>query len=278
VSTYLREVTKESLTQTFDPQQSAVSTKQSFTENLNSNGTAGSSGGAASSFLPGSMSQLSGGGSNNKGYNRTGTEIAYENGRMQSLETSMPGVVEDISIAVTVDRNRFAGSGLEMDEFRALIANAASPKVQVANVSVLTADFGNASAGVPMNAAQSKPPADNYEWVIWAVGSSLAVVFLIVVFSMLGNRKDMQLAEEAHREIQELRELTMQQQAQLTATQRQAQQLVEAQTMQQLPLRADQTQISQLKKTLEEVKEAVKNQDDAEDELDSQIKSWIESS
>ena len=280
VSTHLREVTRETLTQTFDPQQSAVATKQSFTENLNSNGTSGTAGGATSSFLPGSMSSSSGGGSNSKGYNRSGVEIAYENARVQSLETSMPGVIEDISIAVTVDKNRFANSGLDMDALSALVANAASPKVLRNNVSILTADFNEASRGIPLTAASGETQSENtmMAWVPWAGGSVLALALLMVVMSLAGGQRDSRATEETQREIQELRELTMQQQAQISATQRQAQQLVE-QTTQAIPSQASSGQsISQLKKTLEEVKEAVQEHDDGDEELDVQIKNWIESS
>ncbi|MBY0405820.1 MAG: hypothetical protein K2X66_18095, partial [Cyanobacteria bacterium] len=86
VSTLLREAAKETMVQKYDPEESAVTTKQNFTEKLNANNGRTSATGPASSFVPAGMEAAAnggGGGGSNRGYVRNGTEVSYANGKTQ---------------------------------------------------------------------------------------------------------------------------------------------------------------------------------------------------
>lgn len=141
-------------------------------------------------------------------------------------------------------------------------------------------------------------PAD-LSWLYWAGGT---VVVCVLLMMLLGSRRKEERSPldesflQAQQEMQQLRELASQQQAQIQATQQQTQMLMEAQQrqMEQIQARAPDPVLSaspgatveesrrpeelELQRTLEELREVVGDDADDEDSLDLQIKSWIESS
>lgn len=280
VSTLLREAPKETMTQTFDPETSTVASKQTFTENLNTH-SGMSGGGPVSAMLPsgshGSSSQNA-----NKDYVRSGTEVSYANAKTQSIETSLPGMVEDISIAITIDRGHFPD--MPMEQLQSLVAHAASPKVNPANVSVASVSFNKSLPGPIENTtdAPGEGVAD-MTWLYWALAAVGACFLVILILSLgKGSAKPNEGLDEARQELQYLRDLAGQQQAQLQATQQQTQMLLEAQKRQQLAPQESPAQItqqsSQLQQTLSELQAVVASGELEEEDLELQIKSWIESS
>jgi flagellar biosynthesis/type III secretory pathway M-ring protein FliF/YscJ len=134
VSTELRQAPKETMVQEFDPQGGVVSSKQSFNENMNTRGAGPGTGGPASSFLPNSLATVITGGNNGKDYLRNGVEVSYNNSKTQWVETRPVGMVEDISIAVTIDANHFPD--MSVNELQRLLASAANPQVRPESVSI----------------------------------------------------------------------------------------------------------------------------------------------
>lgn len=240
VSTLLRETVKETLHESYDPDKTAISTKQTFNENLNSRSNSSSTtiGGPVSSTI---SKTLSGGGdsSNNKGYERTGSEVSYKNTKTQWIETSSPGMIEDISVAVTIDKTHFPRSLDEM-ELKRLIARSASPKVDPFNVTIAQADFKNSDAS-STNAIQSSSDASDLEldaglnWIPWAAGALVVCVLLILVLSMKGGKSPVMSPEmaETQRELEELKSIAQQQHQELQATKQQTQLLIQQQQQQQ---------------------------------------------
>lgn len=286
VSTMLREATRETMSQTYDPDRAVVQSKQTFNENLNAKSRQdnGSVGGPASSFLPTTLT-TSGSGGSNRDYDRNGTEVTYENTRTQTVETAVPGMIEDISMAVTIDRNHYPNS-MDGKDLQRLLARAASPKVDPNNVSVATVDFQTPTLALTGGGGVGKSSGGNdFSWIYWAAGSLIACVLLLVVMSILksgGGQGSIEM-EATHRELQELKEMAAQQQADLLAQKRQTQQLLESQqnqiaapvdTHQQLA----QQQANQLKQTLSELRETVAEEGLESEDLDLPIRSWIESS
>lgn len=299
VSTQLREAPQEIMTQRFDPNQSAIATRQKFSENLNAkSGGTGAAGGIASSFVPNELQSAVGGQSSSaRGYQRTGEEVSYANTKTQTLETHLPGMVEDISIAVTLDEDHFPmtlnayGQQVQMDtnDLKRLIASAASPKVALQNVSLAKISFRDKSPPV-RSTAISEPEPDN-SWMVWAAGGGLILVVLL--FSLLFRGKPQEpLAEQHQQEIRRLQEFASQQQQQLQAAVRQTQLLMESQQRQpalaeQAPApaqisaasTADAATLAALRQTLSELRAAVDEEDDLDAEaLNRQVRSWIESS
>lgn len=254
VSTQLREASLEVMTQRFDPTQSVVSSKQRFSEELNSKSGANSPGGPTSSYVPKELQSFVGGDSSSKrGYNRVGEEVSYSNTKTQTVETNRPGMVEDISIAVTVDESHYPkvstkkGDAAEMslDEFKRLVARAASPKVRIDNVSVARIKFSSNMAGVPFGeeglGSESSNSAglfgtsqgDGPNWLLW-IGVGLGVLVLAGVGSVVFQRLTSSSSQSQALEITRLQEISRQQQEQLKMTQQQTEQLLNAQQQQMM--------------------------------------------
>lgn len=287
VSTELRQAPKETMVQEFDPQGAVVSSKQAFNENLNTNGAPGA-GGPASSFLPNALGSTTVTGGANKDYLRNGVEVSYSNSKTQWMETRPVGMLENISIAVTIDANHFPGD-LSLNELQTLLAHAASPKVQPENVSIVKSDMQTGAAPISRPSDMPEVPQD-LTWLWWAGGATLFCIIMIILLSMQKGGKGT-LDEgfmQTQAEIQQLREFAAQQQAQLQATQQQAQMLLEmqqqqmqqAQELENTVIEAQKRlpQTGGIQQTLEELREVVSQEEIEDDDLDLQIKSWIESS
>lgn len=287
VSTHLREAPQEIMVQQYDPSGAVVSSKQAFNENLTTGGGGPGASGPATSFLPGALGALPLPGSvPGKDYDRAGTEVTYNNSKRQWIETRPVGMIEDISIAVTIDRHHFPD--MTPADLQVLLANAASPTVKPERVTIARSDLNRSE---PLLNSAGAEEQGGVPWWIWAAGALGVVFFFFLIVSALGrgkNNNDEEM-EQTMRELQELRNLASQHQAQLQATQHQTQMLLEAQQKQlqsqQQAAAAPKTeapkqipQNSALQQTLEELKEVVSRDDLEDDNLDLQIKSWIESS
>jgi flagellar M-ring protein FliF len=242
VSTLLRESARETMVQAVDPYRSGVRTKQSFSERLNNNtnGENEMSGGPVSSFIPPElqteqMRQFGQSTQNNKGYVREGTETSMENGRTQYVETSPAGMVEDISIAVTIDE-AFLPS-MAKEDLQELIARSASPKVIANNVTIATSAFDKPQ-GVAMDTPLPPDPDPAMTWLPWAI-FSIATGFVIVVILIATRRSRSSEAslQETTQEIEALRTLAQRQQE---ALQQQNQATQQALLQQQQQLEANQ--------------------------------------
>jgi len=242
VSTLLRESARETMVQAVDPYRSGVRTKQSFSERLNNNtnGENEMSGGPVSSFIPPELQteqvgQFGQSTQNSKGYVREGTETSMENGRTQYVETSPAGMVEDISIAVTIDE-AFLPS-MAKEDLQELIARSASPKVIANNVTIATSAFDKPQ-GVAMDTPLPPDPDPAMTWLPWAI-FSIATGFVIVVILIATRRSRSSEAQlqETTQEIEALRTLAQRQQE---ALQQQNQATQQALLQQQQQLEANQ--------------------------------------
>lgn len=295
VSTEVRQAQKETMSQEFDPQGAVVSSKQAFNENLNSNGTGPAAGGPTSSFLPNALNATVSGGKNNKDYNRNGVEVAYSNSKRQWVETQPIGMIEDISVAVTIDANHFP-EGMSVNELQALLAHAASPKVRPENVSIArssmqkTTPLRGTGSGLGDGDGYASSSSSDMTWIFWAVGAVGVCILAVMLLGMQkgGSKVPDDTLMQTQQELQHLREFTSQQQAQLQATQQQTQMILEAQQQQiQQAKNLENTVIESqkrittsggLQQALDELKEVVSEEDLENDTLDLEIKSWIESS
>ncbi len=292
VSTEVRQATRETMTQEFDPQGAVVSTKQAFNENLNANGSGPSSGGPTSSLLPNSLqSAVMGGGSNNKDYNRNGVEVTYSNSKTQWVETRPVGMVEDISIAVTIDGSHFP-QGMNVNELQVLLAKAASPKVRPENVSIAQSNMRKLTPVSSLEGADaSGGSGSDLSWLYWAGGTVALCVLAIMLIGMMqkgGSKVPEEAMAYTQQELQQLRQFASQQQAQLQATQQQTQMILEAQQKQMQQAQELESKLMESQKrlgtgggiqqVLQELKEEVAGEDLDDDTLDLEIKNWIESS
>jgi flagellar biosynthesis/type III secretory pathway M-ring protein FliF/YscJ len=379
VSTLLRDVTRETLTQNYDPASTVVQTKQSFNESMNgSGGGAGGAGqgtgagsGPASTVVPNGLTRWMGSGppfaypppqqgypeppktiqvpkqlvpyvknravplnqpgtqhpyhnhaqttanvtpngqtqsvttansgAGGKGYERSGSEVAYATGRSQTLETALPGVLEDISVAVSVDKAHMPN--MPIDALKVLVAKAASPKVLPENVSVVITDFsqtdnkmdansdtahaghsatggagaaGNHASGA--NANTDLPPGftppDWTPWLVWG-GISVLLVGVLVAVLLLSqaNRGDKQQLEQTQKDLDALKALAMDQQDQIKAAQAQASMAMQTQNTQNQAQTDRQATMASMKDTLQELQQVFNQQEPAQ--LSQQLQQWM---
>ena len=141
VSTALREVPVERTSIQYDPAGKAALNEQSFSEGLGDQSRDSSSGAnPVSIYIPsGVNSGTSSNTSQNRSYSRVARETQYGVSKTQTNEYIKSGVIEEISIAVTVEEGSIPPT-ISIDELKQLVADSASPKVKVENVTIAFAD------------------------------------------------------------------------------------------------------------------------------------------
>ena len=278
VSTFLRQAPVEKFTIDYDPNRKASVSEQSFREGLgDQTSDSNKNTNAVSVYLPNGLPNGASNSNQNRNYSRTATETQYGVTKTQTNEYIKPGVVEDISIAVTLDKNALPANTTP-EELKELIAKAASPKVSADNVTIAFSDSTDPYLASDRPANLPKPDETGNPW--W-LAIALSAIGLIIVFKAVSNK--VQQAQEANRrEVEMLRQRTTEQEQQLSdinqraaqLTERQselAQGLVEQQQRASIPQQQDPTQLSD---TLSNLSAQLSNADD--DEAGEKIKSWIE--
>src|SRR5574344_288922 len=275
VSTFLRQAPTEKYTVQYDPASKTPLSQQTFQEGLGDNTSDSNKGiSAVSVYLPNGL----GGGSNssqNRSYSRSASETQYGVTRTQTNEYIKPGVVEDISIAVTLDKNALP-ENTTMDELKQLVAKAASPKVDPANVSIAFKDATepNLMTDKPSN-LPTPDETGNPRWLTIALSGA----GLLLVFKLVSDR--LRAAEEANRlEVESLRQQAAQHGAQLSNINQQAAELIARQSELAQGLLEQQNRgllpeqdPALLANVLNNLSNELNNEDE---EAADKIKSWIE--
>ncbi len=293
VSTQLREAPLEKTSLVYDPQQKTAVSEQVFSEGLGDQTKDSSSSlNAVSTYLP---NGLPAGGSNSaqsRSYARSAKETQYGVTKTQVSEYLKPGVIEEISIAVTLDQSAIPVN-VSLEELRMLIASAASPRASVDNVTIAFSDSIDPFLASDKPTALPKPDASGNPW--WLVGVML-LILLGSGFYILGKRLKADAARQRD-ELQQIKEKSVEQERQLQDVNLKAAELIEkqsqlaqnileqrAQVMQQpqqvavaeqpQPTRAE--AVPELAEALDELTEDIDYVD--EDELANEMQSWIERS
>lgn len=277
VSTFLRQAPVEKFTIDYDPNRKASVTEQTFSEGLGdrTNDT-NKNVNAVSVYLPNGLPNGSSDSSQNRNYSRTARETQYGVTKTQTNEYIKPGVVEDISIAVTLDKNSLPAN-TTLEELKELIAKAASPKVNPENVSIAFSESTDPYLASDRPANLPKPDETGNPW--W-LAIALSAIGLIIVFKAVSN-KVQQVQEANRREVEMLRQKTAQQEQQLSDISQRAAQLTERQSElaqglveQQQREYIQQQNPAQLADTLSNLSAELSDADD--EETGEKIKSWIE--
>ncbi len=276
VSTFLRQAPVEKFTIDYDPERKASVTEQTFSEGLGdrTNDT-NRNVNAVSVYLPNGLPNGSSDSSQNRNYSRTARETQYGVTKTQTNEYIKPGVVEDISIAVTLDKNALP-SNTTLEELKELIAKAASPKVDPENVSIAFSDSTDPYLASDRPANLPKPDETGNPW--W-LAIALSAIGLIIVFKAVSN-KVQQIQEANRREVEQLRQKTAQQEKQLMDINQRAAQLTERQSELAQGLVEQQQRGYIQQQTPDQLVDTLSNLSaelsDADDEAGEKIKSWIE--
>ncbi len=275
VSTFLVQAPVEKFSIVYDPERKTAVNEQSFSEGLGDRTQDTNRGvNAVSVYLPNGLPANGTDSSQNRNYSRSATETHYGVTKTQINEYIKPGVVEEISIAVTLEKSALPAN-TTLEELKELIANAASPKALAENVSIAFSDATDPYLASDRPVNLPKPDETGNPW--W-LAVALSGIGLIVVFRIISN-KVKAIQEENAQEVEMLRQQNQQQEKQLSdinqranqLTQRQselAQNLIEQQQREALP------NTEKLAETLTDLSSQMSDADD--EETAEKIKSWIE--
>lgn len=275
VSTFLRQAPVEKFSIEYDPNKKASVSEQSFREGLGDQTKDQSQGiNAVSTYLPNGLPTNGTDSSQNRNYSRQATETQYGVTKTQTNEYIKPGVVEDISIAVTIDRNNWPADTTQ-EEMKELIARSASPKVTAANVSIA---FSNSNDPYLTPERQENLPKVDESGNPWWLALLLCGLGLIIVFKVISS-KVKRIREENEMEVENLRQKAIEQERQLNDINSRASQLTQRQSElaqdlinQQQKVAIPQFDESLLVDSLDSISTEI-----TEDSADK-IKSWIEES
>ena len=185
VSTFLRQAPIEKFSIEYDPNKKASVSEQSFSEGLGDKTQDQSRGiNAVSTYLPNGLPTGGSDSSQNRSYSRQATETQYGVTKTQTNEYIKPGVIEDISIAVTLDRNNLP-SDTTIEELKELIARSASPKVTANNVSIA---FTNSNDPYLTPEKQQNLPKVDESGNPWWLALLLSGLGLVIIFKAISSK------------------------------------------------------------------------------------------
>jgi flagellar biosynthesis/type III secretory pathway M-ring protein FliF/YscJ len=274
VSTFLRQSPEHTDKLIFNPEESSVQTKQTFAEDLGDRESEKKiMSGAVSSFIPGG---LPGGpqASSNRNYQRLAEETTFGLGKTQISEVKEPGMVEEISIALTLDEGTLPNQ-MNIEDMQLLIAKTASPKVDPENVKIAFSKPVTAKIAPDTTLEVPKPEESGNPW--YAAAAALGILLLLGLLfiwnsATAGSRKQ-------QKQISQLQEIASNQEQQLRAAQQQAAQLYQNQEQLSTNLteikQAPVTRPEDLSATLAELRDTLEETTD-DTEVAHQLRSWIE--
>ena len=281
VSTFLVQAPIEKFSIIYDPTQKTAVTEQSFQEGLGDQ-TADSNKGinAVSLYLPNGLVQGDMNSSQNRNYSRQATETQYGVTKTQVNEYIKPGVVEEISIAVTIEKSA-QPPNITTEELKDLIAKAASPKASAKNVSIAYSDTLDPYLASDRPVKLAEPDKTGNPWWLMLAIAIVATMFIIGHVS----NKIRKAREEQQQEVEMLRQLASQQEQQLQAINQRANQLtaqqselaqglIEQQQRGAITQQAEAPSIDQLVEALTGISSDIS--DISGDDAADKIKSWIE--
>lgn len=279
VSTFLRQAPAEKYSTTYDPNKKASVSEQSFNEGLgDQTQDSNSNTNAVSVYLPNGMGNASGNSSQNRSYNRSATETQYGVSKTELSEYLKPGTVEEISVAVTLERSAIPPE-TSLEELKELVAHAASPKASPDNVSIAFSDSVDPYLASDRPVNLPKPDESGNPW--W-LAVALSAVGLLIVFKAVSG-KVRQIQEENAIEVERLRQKEAEQDRELNDINGRAAQLADRQSELAQGLLEQQQREYLGNRTPEELAGALENlsshmEHSNGEDMGDKIKSWIENS
>lgn len=163
VSTFLKQAPVERFTIEYDPNRKTAVNEQTFSEGLgDQTQDVNKNTNAVSVYLPNGLPAGSSDSSQNRSYSRTAKETQFGVTKVQTNEYMSPGVLEEISIAVTLEKDALPVE-LTLEELKELVAHAASPKASPDNVTIAFAESldpfmaGDKNVKAPIKAEHGNP-------------------------------------------------------------------------------------------------------------------------
>lgn len=277
VSTFLRQAPMERTKIEYDPNQKTAVTEQAFTEGLgDQTRDTNSNPNAVSVYLPTGLAAGGQDSSQDRSYSRQARETQYGVTKTQTNEYIKPGVIEEISIAVTMEKSALPAE-TTVEELKELIAHAASPKATPDNVTIAFSDSVDPYLAGDRPANLPKPDESGNPW--W-ITIALCVLGLIGVSKAVQN-KIRKAQEEHEREVEALRQKEIEQDQLIQDMQGHAAQLTQRQSELAAGLLEQQQREYLALRTTDELVDALSNMsanisESNDEETADKIKSWIE--
>lgn len=225
VSTFLTQAPVEKSSILYNPDQKTAVSEQKFRESLGDNSSDSTSSGMnpVSMYVPDGIKGgiQKGSSSQDRQYSRTATETQYGVSKMQVNEYMDAGIIEKISIAVSIEESAIP-TNMSLDELRTLIASAASPKVDPNNVSIAFVESNSLVLAPDKENELPKPEESGNPW--WTVGAILLAGLIIGLFHIKGRVKSETKKQEE--ELEYLRQVAQTQERQLKEVTTQASNLI----------------------------------------------------
>ena len=276
VSTFLKQAPVEKFTIEYDPAKKTAVNEQTFAEGLGDHTQdVNKNTNAVSVYLPNGLPSGSSDSSQNRSYSRTAKETQYGVTKVQTNEYISPGVLEEISIAVTLEKDALPVE-LTLEELKELVAHAASPKADPDNVTIAFAESldpfmaGDKNVKAPIKAEHGNP------WwlaIVLLAGGLLfghkALTQKINAAKAAQEEEMIRLREQNEAQEKQIKDLSMNA-ADLIAKQSQLQQgLIEQQNRPSMRVSG-----SEIRDALREIKREFDGVD--ESEAGEKIRSWVE--
>lgn len=280
VSTSLRQSPIERSSITYDPTRKTAVNEQIFREGLGdkSQGTSAAPGGAVSVSLPRSLQRgittQGNSTSQSKSYERSATETQYGVSKTQTNEYSSVGAIEEVSVAVTLEKSALPAE-TTLDEIKELVANAAGPKVSVDNVTIALSDSIDPFLASDKPANLPVPNESGNPWLLLLVIGGAGLVGGLKYISHKNKIAQKQQAEE----LMKLEEKAQQQDEMIQNVNQKAMELYEKQNQMAQGLLEQKQQESfnvpaEFNEAVSELQSDMEDVD--EEELGEKIKNWIE--
>src|SRR5574344_994290 len=225
VSTFLTQAPIEKFSIIYDPERKASVNEQTFTEGLGDQTQDTNKGtNAVSVYLPNGLPANGTDSSQNRSYSRSAKETQYGVTKTQVNEYMKPGMVQEISIAVTMEQKALPAN-TTIEELKELIANAASPMAKAENVTIAFSDSTDPLLAGDRAVNLPKPDESGNPW--W-----LAVVILVAGLAgglKFISGKTRSLQEKQRKELASLKEKSTEQDRQLRDMNLKAAELLEKQ-------------------------------------------------
>ena len=276
VSTFLKQAPVEKFTIEYDPNRKTAVNEQTFSEGLgDQTQDVNKNTNAVSVYLPNGLPAGSSDSTQNRNYSRTAKETQFGVTKIQTNEYISPGVLEEISIAVTLEKEALPVE-LTLEELKELVAHAASPKASPNNVTIAFAEsldpFMAADKNVkaPIKAEHGNP---------WWLAIALLAFGLLFGHKALSQKINSAKAAQED-ELNRLRVQNEAQEKQIKDLSINAANLIEQQSQLQQGLIEQQnrpavhTSGAEIREALKELKREIDGVD--ESEAGERIRSWIE--
>ncbi len=284
VSTALNQIPKEITSIAYDPNNTAPVTVQQFREGLGNNAQDTSKGSdAVSVYLPNGLQNSSSSSSQSQNYERIASEIANGVGKTHTTKYIKAGIIEKISIAVTLSAGAMPPN-MTIEDFKYQIAKAASPDISTTDVSIAFAESIDPYLDPERPVNLPIPESSGNPWWLAIV---LLLIGLVIGFVFV-HKKFKLAASEQEEELKKLQAKTIEQEKQINDVNLKAAELIEKQTIltQELLEHQKQLQIEKQKPqetpkisldgVLNEISEELSYADN--DKTAQELKSWIEKS